>query len=261
MRVSEAKLRHSDVQFDMPARMRVLRAAPPAVLLLFLLFPSAAEACGCGGRASSAVSVKAAAAVFTGTVESVSGGMPVPRVAVFRVNRMYRGAPADRMTVVGSGTNCDIDFRPGVAYVVYTQLLKDRVHTTHKCTRTRPVDAGAEDVRFLDSLVSGTPHAVLYGDVVRRTRDGHGKPVLQAPFEKLTVVARSSGKRWSVLTDDWGPYQLVLAPGSYNVWAERKGRRVSAISRIDLRQDEDRQFLLTTDFPCESCDALFTRSR
>ena len=70
MRVSEAKLRHSDVQFDMPARMRVLRAAPPAVLLLFLLFPSAAEACGCGGRASSAVSVKAAAAVFTGTVEA-----------------------------------------------------------------------------------------------------------------------------------------------------------------------------------------------
>ena len=85
--------------------------------------------------------------------------------------------------------------------------------------------------------------------------------MLQALFEKLTVVARSSGKRWSVLTDDWGPYQLVLAPGSYAVWAERKGRRVSAISRIDLRQDEDRQLLLTTDFPCERCDALFRRSR
>jgi hypothetical protein len=227
------------------------------IVTMFVATPIA-EACGCGGHASSPVSVRAAAAVFVGTAETVTGGMPQPRIATFTVTRMYRGTVHDRIIVAGNGTTCDVDFQAGIAYVVYAERTNGG-YTTHKCTRTRPLAAGAEDVRYLDMLAAGEPRAVIHGEVLRRTTDREGKPALQALFETVEVVAQRAGHRRSVRTDQWGPFQLVLTPGEYNVWAERKGRRVSAILRVVLGPDEDRTLSIPANFPCRPCDSVFAR--
>jgi hypothetical protein len=89
---------------------------------------------------------------------------------------------------------------------------------THKCTRTRPLSDADEDVRFLDNLTRGRPQALVNGDVFRRIVQADGSAARQALFEPLEVVAVSSSGRRSVATDQWGPYQIVLAPGDYELW-------------------------------------------
>ena len=245
-----------------PMGSRITTSAPTLLLLTLLatlVAPSNAEACGCAGRVSSPVSVKAASVVFVGTAETVTGGMPRPRIATFKVARMYRGTAQDRIVITGDGTTCDVDFEEGLAYVVYANQERGAYYT-HKCTRTRLLAIGAEDVRYLEMLEAGEPRAVLHGDVLRNTM-ARGKPALQAPFEPLDVVARRNGRRRSVATDAWGPYQLVLAPGEYEVWVERAGRRVSAVHKVTLRPDDDRRLMIPSDFPCEVCDKMLRNRR
>jgi len=55
-----------------------------------LALPSRAQACGCGGGAPLSLHVNSATTVFVGTVEAVTGGMPLPIVATFSVGKAYR---------------------------------------------------------------------------------------------------------------------------------------------------------------------------
>ena len=87
--------------------------------VLVVAQPSSAEACGCGGAAPSSRAFNYATAVFVGTVVEATGGVPKPVVATFSVTKTYRGTVDQRVTVSGDGTNCDIPFMKGVAYLVY----------------------------------------------------------------------------------------------------------------------------------------------
>jgi hypothetical protein len=209
--------------------------------------PSAAEACGCGGVAPSSAAFRGAAAVFVGTAEEVTGGMPQPVVATFLVTKAYRGALERRAVVSGNGTNCDIQFSKGVTYVVYADE-HEGVLWTQKCTRTRPLSGAAEDARYLENLLAGRPQALVHGNVFRGITQADGSPAKQALFEAVEVVAMRGTERRSVTTDRWGPYQLVLAPGEYELWVERRGRRVTAVEKVHLRADDERRLSLTAEY-------------
>jgi hypothetical protein len=210
--------------------------------------PSPAEACGCGGGASLSLHVTSATAVFVGTVETVTGGMPQPIVATFSVAKAYRGALGQPAVVSGDGTNCDIAFAKGVTYLVYAKEHAGML-LTHKCTRTRSLSGAAEDVRYLDNLTAGRPQVLVYGDVFRGIIQPDGSAARQALFEPLEVVAVSARGRRSVITDQWGPYQIVLAPGDYELWVERRGQRVTAPEKLLLRAGEERRLSFTAQYP------------
>ena len=184
--------------------------------------PSAAEACGGGGgMPSTPAALKAATVVFVGTVEKVTGGMPRAVVATFLITKAYRGAGQQRVIVSGYG---DVAFSKGVTYLVYAAEHAGELLTTPH-HRTRPVSAAAEDLRYLDNQLAGHPQAVVSGEVFRQITRPDGSPARQALFETLNVVAVRSHGRRSACTDRWGPYQIVLAPGEYEFWVERGGRR------------------------------------
>ena len=190
--------------------------------------PSAAEACGGGGVPSTPAAFRAASAVFLGTVERVTGQVPQAITATFLVTKTYRGAVQRRVVVAG---HCDVAFSTGVTYLVYAQE-NDGVLLTTPFARTRMLSAAADDLRYLDNLLVGAPQAVVHGDVCRRITLPDGSPARQALFEPLDVVAMRGKERRAVITDRWGPYQVVLLPGEYELWVERGGRRVSRRQKI-----------------------------
>ena len=216
--------------------------------VLVLVRPSLAEACSCGGVAPSSGAFNHAAAVFVGTAVEVTGGMPQPVVAAFSVTKTYRGAVEQHVVLSGNGTNCDIAFVKGVAYLVYAGE-HGRSLQTHKCTRTRPLSGAGEDVRYLDNLTTGRPQALVYGEVLRRITQPDGSMARQALFEPLEVVAKSSFVRRSVTTDQWGPFQVVLTPGDYAIWVERRGQRVTAPEQLSLGTGGERRISFTAEYP------------
>jgi hypothetical protein len=193
------------------------------------------------------VHVNKATTVFVGTVEAVTGGMPLPIVTTFSVVKAYRGALEPRAVVSGNGTTCDIPFAKGVTYLVYAQESA-RTLLTDKCTRTRPLSKAGEDVLYLDNLTIGRPQALVYGDVFRGIIQRDGSAARQALFEPLKVVAVSARGRRSVITDQWGPYQIVLAPGDYELWVERRGQRVTTPEKLSLRRGEERMLSFTAEY-------------
>jgi hypothetical protein len=191
--------------------------------------------------------VHGATTVFVGTVEAVTGGMPQPIVTTFSVSKAYRGALEQRAVVSGDGTNCDIPFAKGVTYLVYAQEHAGAL-LTHKCTRTRPLSNAGEDVRYLDNLTTGRPQALVYGDVFRGIKQPDGSAARQALFEPLEVVAVSARGRRSVVTDQWGPYQIVLAPGDYELWVERRGKPVTSAEKLMLRPGQELRLSFTAEY-------------
>ena len=204
--------------------------------------PSQAEACSCGRGAPLSLDVNSATAVFVGTVEAVTGSMPQPIVATFLVDKPYRGRIERRTVVSGSGNSCDIAFAKGETYLVYAREHAG-VLVTHECTRTRPLSTAGEDVRYLDNLAVAKPQVLVYGDVFRGSAAKEG-PLL----ETLVVVAVSPRERRSVSTDKWGPYQIVLAPGNYELWVERRGKRLTSPEKLTRRAGDERRLSFTADY-------------
>jgi hypothetical protein len=212
-----------------------------------LALPRQSEACSCGGGLPLSVDVKTSTAVFVGTVETVTGSMPRPIVATFLVDKTYRGHVDRRTVVSGGGNSCDIAFAKGERYLVYAREYGG-VLLTHKCTRTRPLSAAGEDVRYLDNVATGKPQALVFGDVFRGVTAPDGTSAKQALLETLVVVAVSTRERRSVATEQWGPYQIVLAPGDYELWIERQGRRVTVPTTLSLRAGEERRLSFTAAY-------------
>ena len=205
---------------------------------------SPAEACGGGGPSPLSFHVKAAVAVFVGVVEGVSGAPPESLVARFLVTKVYRGRVEQQTVVAGY---CGIAFKKGETYLVYAEAHAGGLMTT-SLTRTRPLSDAPEDVRYLDNLAAGRPQAIVYGDVFLAVTPGDGTTVKRAASEPLRVVAVSAWGRGSVATDRWGPYQIVLAPGSYFLWAERGSQRVTEPVKLRVRAGDVRRLSLTADY-------------
>ena len=244
--------------------MRV-RIALRVVIVSFaaLVQPSPAEACSCGGTVSSSTAFHGADLVFVGTVVrfdgpkpwsrvnadgSISGGLGTqPPVATFEVAHMFRGRPARQVVVVGDGASCDEPFKQGETWLVYARSRGGRV-TTDTCTRTRPRAEAVQDLVYLEGLAQGRRQGIVYGDVLRRILGADGQPELQALFEPLQIIAVGAGGRVEITTDKWGPYQLVLPPGDFEIWVERAGRAVSPKQSIHVDHGSDRRLVLPVEY-------------
>ena len=231
--------------------------------LAALVWPSPAEACSCVGSAPSSTAFRSADLVFVGTVTRVDGRKPQSRVnpdgsvsigfgheapvTTFEIAKAFKGASARELTIAGDGTNCDIRFALGEAWLVYASS-RDELVTTHTCTRTRLRAEAAEDLAYLEGREHGRRQGIVYGDVHRRIVAADGSPGLRALVEPLQVIAAGQGRRFTVTTDKWGPYQLVLPPGEFEIWVERGGRAVSRRQSVRLQHGSELRLMLVAEF-------------
>jgi len=235
-----------------------------AVALTTIVQANRAEACSCAGTTSSATAFRSADLVFVGTVARteepkasnqsrvnadgriiVGGGVGGPRLTTLETVHVYRGRAEQQVVIVGSGPDCDVPFGQAETWLVYARVREGQV-TTDTCTRTRlrtKADA-SRDLAYLDGLESGRQQGVVYGQVLRRRGGG-----LQALFEPLQVIAVGPAGRFHVTTDEWGPYQLVLPPGDYQVWIERAGNPVATLQVVHVDDGAESRVMLVVEYP------------
>lgn len=223
-------------------------------------WPSAAHACSCIRADTSSIAIHHAELVFVGRVARVEGPKPWSRTnrdgstsfgmtsgpssITFEAVRPFKGALSKEIVVRGDG--CHLPFQSGETWLVYARAREGLVETG-SCSRTRLLAEATQDMRFLEGLEQGRRQGVLYGDVHRRiVKDGAS--VLQALFETLHIIAAGAAGRFSAPTDKWGPYQLVLPPGEYDVWAERDGRAVTPRQSVRIEHGSERRLQLAAEY-------------
>ncbi len=98
-----------------------------------------------------------ATAVFSGQVVELDDS-----IVKFRVERLWKGEPAEEIVLVNTGmgkagggeriiSTCAYNFRLGEKYLVYAYGSEGKLQT-HKCTRTAVLEGAAEDVGMLENL-------------------------------------------------------------------------------------------------------------
>jgi hypothetical protein len=242
------------------------RASLGALLTAGLLsVPSSAEARSCGGPIPSSVALRASTVVFVGTVERVDrpqpsshthadgsitvGLAPGPEIVTFAVTRGFRGVAESRVRITQiGGVSGDIAFGLEEKWLVYaSDPGGDR--TTTACSRTRLLAHAGEDLKYLEGLAVKKPQGLVYGDVFQQVAGPDGRPAQRALFEVLQVVALGTAERFTVDTDRWGPYQLVLPPGNFQIWVERKGLPVTSPAAVRIGDGDEQKIAFSAQFP------------
>ena len=167
-------------------------------------------------------------------------------MTTFRVVRAFRG-PADPEVVIAN--RGDVVFKEGETWLVYAKVRDGRLETD-SCSRTRPRAAAeaSQDLAYLEGRESGNQQGLVYGNVHRRILTPSGESALQALFEPLEVMASGASGRVRVTTDKWGPYQLVLPPGNYEIWVERRGTAVAPRQTIRIEHGSERLLNPVADY-------------
>jgi len=238
-----------------------------AAAAVMLWEPASAEACSCGGRPSTAAAARSAEIVFVGTVAridrpkpawqsrqnadgtvTVTGNASGPTFFLFDIAEVFKGPSSVQVAVVHDGHSCGglFPFKTGETWLIYGREEVGGV-TADICSRTRLVSEAEQDLLYLRNA-EARPQGIVHGEVLRR-RTGPSGEILQALFEPLQVLAASAANRFVTTTDQWGPFELVLPPGDYQVWVERGGKAVSAGSAVRVAHGEETKLQLVAEYP------------
>lgn len=102
------------------------------ILALVLLVSNSVFACDCAALRPSE-RFENADVVFEGQllgITRVSADSPFGVVYTFGPTRFLKGSPEGVVTIYGDGSDCDAQFRPGVAYRVYANNTQGRLSST-----------------------------------------------------------------------------------------------------------------------------------
>ena len=152
--------------------------------------------------------------------------------------------PEVEILTVKASSESYYPFKQGQRYLVYAYRLADnRGLRASGCTRTRPLDKGADDeVECLRNLAQANPQGRIFGAVYRLARDfeqGFGSRFAGA-MSGMTVIVEGQNKRFELTTDNEGRYRVVgVAPGNYKVEAllpDHLGGRLSHEVYVPARE-------------------------
>lgn len=221
-------------------------------------------ACSCAGGLSILGSYNLASDVFRGKVieivppptrvtKSKDGWVGVAPVGTpgsvrLSVVESFKGSQGKEVKFDAGWTSCDYPFAVGEEYLVYAVRENGKLDTD-KCKRTRLLSKASQDLKFIRGLQSGESQAILFGYVFRQIINAQGQLGNYVPFEELTVIAESKDSRIEVIAEKSGDYDIILPPGSYKVWVERNGTRVSTTEEmIVLKNGDSTLKILTVKF-------------
>jgi hypothetical protein len=225
--------------------------------------PTPAAACSCGGTVSSSTAARSADVVFVGTVTRIDSPQPIsrynadgsvsvgvnaagPDLVVFDVVRVFKGPPVPQIGVVRGNSSCDLPFRTGEEWLVYGLEAIGGI-ATHSCSRSRLSVAATQDLVYLQGVEAGRPQGIVHGEVLRR-RDGPNGVALSAVFQPLQVIAANMTQKFTTTTDRWGPFELVLPPGDFEVWVERRERPVAPKRVVHVKTGADVKLQLLVEY-------------
>jgi hypothetical protein len=200
-----------------------------AVVWLFSLSVEA-KTQNCPPLRSASEAYARAAAVFIGKVigqgqifaMTTQGSCLVTHVARFNVVKSYFGASDGPEFTIYNDYPGD-DFKEGETYLVYVYEQEGLKGTRYAyrepqnpspgfltCSRTRPVSEAEKDLHALEEFTNGLTGVTIHGTVTRR-----GKAM---PLGGVRVQVTGQGKRYDLITDDEGRYQVTgLSAGEYRV--------------------------------------------
>jgi hypothetical protein len=233
---------------------------------LTLWRPTSAEACSCAGTLPSSVAARQAEVVFVGTVARIDRPKPIslshqnadgtvtvtikdssgPALVLFDVAHVFKGPSPAQIAVTHSTTSCHFPFKNAEKWLIYGRQGIGGV-TADICSRTRLVSEADQDLLYLRNAEAGRLHGIVYGEVFRR-RNGPSGLALYALFEPLQVKASNATDSFVSTTDGWGPFELVLPPGDYQVWVERGGKAVSPRSAVRVDHGADTRLQLIAEY-------------
>jgi hypothetical protein len=234
------------------------------LILLALFWPTAAAACGCGGTISTLAAAERAGVVFVGTVSridspppsdarystdgsvSVNSSAAGPDVVLFTVARVFKGPPVSELAVLRGNSSCDFPFTTGEEWLVYGDEAIGGI-TAYKCSRTRLTASATQDLVYLRGGDARRPQGILYGEVLRR-RDGPDGVTLLGRFEPLQVIAANMTQKFTTTTEPWGPFELVVPPGDFEVWVERSQKIVAPNRVIHVKNGAEVKLQLLVEY-------------
>lgn len=155
-----------------------------------------------------------------------------------RVSDVFRGAQQDTIEVWTDFSDCGIRFQKGETYLVYANLVGDRL-TTGACSRTSRLSEAGSDLAYFYLLEhGGTASARLYGFVSGNERDMKTPRYwdrVSEPLANLTVELRSIDRARRSSTDAEGRFVFDgVEAGIYD------------LSVFDVDRPEDRERLAGT---------------
>ena len=226
-----------------------------------LLHPAAATACGCGPALSSVA--HHADVVFVGRVARIDHPTPTfhqnadgsitfdsssagPDVVLFDIAHVYKGPQVDQLVLRRWNGSCDPPFMTGESWVVYAEEILGGFRAL-TCSRTRLHHDAAQDVIYLANFEAGRPQGIVFGEVLRY-RDGSGGIGLHGLLEPLQVIATDGMHTFSASTDRWGPFELVLPPGEFEIWVERDHRPVAPRRAVHVQNGVDLRLLMRVEY-------------
>jgi carboxypeptidase family protein len=212
-----------------------------AALTISLLsaFNTRVEACSCLSTFSGVQPCQnywSAAAVFVGQATDISiisqnsgngtvryGGKRV-RFSLIEAFRGVTGQTVEVWTGLGGG-DCGYDFKQGDRYFVYAyRNQEDGKLGAGICSRTAPLSNASADLEYARAVARGKTGGIIFGIVVRYTRDTYLDYGEYKGVEGIPVIVERNDKRFNLLTDNKGMFQLDGFPaGGYKVWAEPPG--------------------------------------
>src|SRR5215216_1147937 len=189
-----------------------------AASLLVFCTPSLVSACSCsvgGGKCDR--SWNYGKVIFTGTVTRQLLPMDVFSRRVFQlsVSESFRGPAivSQNITVYtgAGGGDCGYRFEIGASYLVYANLVGDRL-VTSICSHTNPAAQMAHVIRQLRASQKGVRVANLFG-MVRRLPGRYAERVEITPLEgKRVRVIGSNNFELSTMTDQQGVFSFQTLP-------------------------------------------------
>jgi hypothetical protein len=235
------------------------------VVVASLCRPAPAAACSCGGTIPTSVAAQRADVVFVGTVtridrpqsisrQNADGSVTVdvngvgPNLVLFDIAHVYKG-PAlslSEIAVVQGNSSCDFPFQTSQVWLVYGAEGIGGI-TTYGCSRTRLNSEASQDLVYLKGAEAKRPQGIVYGEVFRQG-DGPGDTRLHALPDRLQVVAANRTQRFTTTTGRWGPFELVLPPGDFEVWVERGQKAVAPRRTVHVENGAEVKLQLLVEY-------------
>ncbi|HKP87057.1 MAG TPA: carboxypeptidase-like regulatory domain-containing protein [Blastocatellia bacterium] len=195
-------------------------------------FVNDARACSCEMPGLPCQAYWTTSAVFVGLVTNISqppadadvnGARPFrQRLIHFSLEQAFRGVEGKEVeaaTGMGGG-DCGYDFKMGERYLVYAYRNPDDNRlSVGICSRTRPLAEAGEDLEYIRGLAKAPPGGRVFGQVMQYSKDLKNESGdTRSPMAGTKVIIEGQGKRYEVVTDAQGNYQMTgLAAGDYQV--------------------------------------------
>ena len=170
-----------------------------------------------------------------------------PDLVMFDVVRAFKGPEVPQIAVVHDNSSCDLPFATGEEWLVYgheaiggiaTDSVFEESAENRRHSRFGVLGKRRSEPAAGNRVPGGLPTARGWTGAARR----------YAVLEPLQVIAANMTQTFSTTTERWGPFELVLPPGDFQVWVERGQKPVGPKRVVHVNHGADVKLRLVVEY-------------